>query len=259
MFRIFTISIIILLSGCKKATKSDEAPIFVSATPTIETTTTKMGETHTVRGIAEDPDGDTLEYRIISENNVDAKFENEKLKITGIENYFGNASVSYEVSDGDKKANGTITLNIINVDDPPTATNVTLTPLEAFVGDIMTTSNGYYEESVPDTVWILGDITDNNNFTWSNGFQNLNQINLLGKKINETADEMTGGLYNINRTTILIADNNYANAVFDYPNMQAVSNESFPANDPERYRSYFFIRGSETDIGWGGSLYEDEA
>lgn len=204
MFRIFTISIIILLSGCKKATKPDEAPIFVSATPTIETTTTKMGETHTVRGIAEDPDGDsfqyktlkdgvkvndtneytftidkkgitkidvvaynalsdtltrnfsaenqapvaqnksismleegtktynenelgsdpdgdTLEYRIISENNVDAKFENEKLKITGIENYFGNASVSYEVSDGDKKANGTITLNITNVDDPPTA------------------------------------------------------------------------------------------------------------------------------------------
>lgn len=107
-------------------------------------------------------------------------------------------------------------------------------------------------------MWILGDITRADGSIASNGFQNLNQINLLGKKINETADEMTNGLYNVNRTTILIADSNYANAIFDYPNMKTVSNETFPIDNPEIFRNHFFIKGSETDIGWGGSLYEED-
>ncbi|MFH1589394.1 MAG: Ig-like domain-containing protein, partial [archaeon] len=201
---LITLMIGFLGYGCPgNITKPDEAPIFVNATPTIETTITKMGETHTVRGTAEDPDGDSFQYKtlkdgikvndtneytftidkkgitkidiiayndlsdtltrnfsaenqtpiatnpnitlaeeesttlsnldsdpdgdsltrnITSTSNVNANFNsNGQLEITGLENYFGTASVNYRTSDGNASSNGIVSINFTNTADDPIA------------------------------------------------------------------------------------------------------------------------------------------
>lgn len=69
MKRNLLFSIIILLSGCKGPTPvtPDSPPYFVSGEPTAEVNTTKIGNSHTVKGTAEDPDGDDIDYETLKD------------------------------------------------------------------------------------------------------------------------------------------------------------------------------------------------
>ncbi len=71
--------------------------------------------------LGSDEDGDELSYKVMSTSNVNAKFENNKLEITGRKNYFGNASVDYQVSDGKDTDIGSIDIVFENVADDPIA------------------------------------------------------------------------------------------------------------------------------------------
>lgn len=191
--------------GCKGPTPvtPDSPPYFVSGEPTAEVTTTKIGNSHTVKGTAEDPDGDDIDYETLKDgvkvndnnedtftidkkgmtkiqivaynalsdtltkyfsaenqapiatspsismpeegtrtltdldsdpdgdsltrsitatSNVNANFNNNgELEITGIDDYFGPASVSYSSSDGEETSNGTVSINFTNTQDNPNA------------------------------------------------------------------------------------------------------------------------------------------
>lgn len=191
--------------GCKGPTPvtPDSPPYFVSGEPTAEVTTTKIGNSHTVKGTAEDPDGDNIDYETLKDgvkvndnneytftidkkgmtkiqivaynalsdtltkyfsaenqapiatspsismpeegtrtltdldsdpdgdsltrsitatSNVNANFNNNgELEITGIDDYFGPASVSYSSSDGEETSNGTVSINFTNTQDDPNA------------------------------------------------------------------------------------------------------------------------------------------
>lgn len=205
MKRNLLFSIILLLSGCKGPTPvtPDSPPYFVSGTPIEEVTNTNIGNSHTVKGTVEDPDGDNIDYetlkdgvkvndnneytftidkkgmtkiQIVAHNalsdtltkyfsaenqapiatspsismpeegtrtltdldsdpdgdsltrsitatsNVNANFNNNgELEITGIDDYFGPASVSYSSSDGEETSNGTVSINFTNTQDDPNA------------------------------------------------------------------------------------------------------------------------------------------
>lgn len=60
---IIVLSAVLLMSSCDLFTKSDSPPEFNSFIPTEETTTTKIGNTHTVTAEAKDPDGDSFQYK----------------------------------------------------------------------------------------------------------------------------------------------------------------------------------------------------
>lgn len=191
--------------GCKGPTPvtPDSPPYFVSGEPTAEVTTTKIGNSHTVKGTAEDPDGDDIDYETLKDgvkvndsneyiftidkkgmtkiqivaynalsdtltkyfsaenqapiatspsismaeegtrtltdldsdpdgdsltrsitatSNVNANFNNNgELEITGIDDYFGPASVNYSSSDGEETSNGTVSINFTNTQDDPNA------------------------------------------------------------------------------------------------------------------------------------------
>lgn len=68
--------------------------------------------------LGHDPDSDDLTYRVLEKENVDADF-NENLTITGLLDYFGPASIKYEVSDGVSKDTGNISIQIENIADLP--------------------------------------------------------------------------------------------------------------------------------------------
>lgn len=113
------------------------------------------------------------------------------------------------------------------------------------------------EESVPDTAYIAG------NIDWlslADGFRNVAQLNKIGEKINVMADSVTRGLYNINRTTIVIADSNFTHpdsvALFAYLNMVAVGNEEFPST-VEELKNYLTILGADSFLGGNGTFYEE--
>lgn len=84
-----------------------------------EETTKKIPQTD----LGSDPDGDNLSYNVTSTSNgLNASFENGELKITGEQDYFGNANVNYySVNDGEASANGTVNVTINNVADDPVA------------------------------------------------------------------------------------------------------------------------------------------
>lgn len=191
--------------GCKGPTPvtPDSPPYFVSGEPTAEVTTTKIGNSHTVKGTAEDPDGDNIDYETLKDgvqvndsneyiftidkkgmtkiqivaynalsdtltkyfsaenqapiatspsismpeegtrtltdldsdpdgdsltrsitatSNVNANFNNNgELEITGLDDYFGPASVNYSSSDGEETSNGTVSINFTNTQDNPIA------------------------------------------------------------------------------------------------------------------------------------------
>lgn len=191
--------------GCKGTTPvtPDSPPYFVSETPIEEVTTTKIGNSHTVKGTAEDPDGDDIDYKTLKDgvkvndnneytftidkkgmtkiqivaynalsdtltkyfsaenqtpiatspsismaeegtrtltdldsdpdgdsltrsitatSNVNANFNNNgELEITGLDDYFGPASVNYSSSDGEETSNGTVSINFTNTQDNPIA------------------------------------------------------------------------------------------------------------------------------------------
>lgn len=113
------------------------------------------------------------------------------------------------------------------------------------------------EESVPDTVYIAGEIDW---ISFADGFRNVAQLNKLGEKINVTADSVTNGLYN-NNTPIIIADSNFTHpdsiALFAYPNMYAVNNEEFPST-VEELKNYFVIYGIEIGLGFNGTFYDED-
>lgn len=205
MKRNLLFSIIILLSGCKGTTPvtPDSPPYFVSGTPIEEVTNTNIGNSHTVKGTAEDPDGDDIDYKTLKDgvqvndsneyiftidkkgmtkiqivaynalsdtltkyfsaenqapiatspsismpeegtrtltdldsdpdgdsltgsitatSNVNANFNNNgELEITGLDDYFGPASVNYSSSDGEETSNGTVSINFTNTQDDPIA------------------------------------------------------------------------------------------------------------------------------------------
>lgn len=69
-----------------------------------------------------DPDGDSLTRSITATSNVNANFNNNgELEITGIDDYFGPASVNYSSSDGEETSNGTVSINFTNTQDNPIA------------------------------------------------------------------------------------------------------------------------------------------
>lgn len=83
-----------------------------------EETTKKIAESE----LGTDPDGDELEYNVTSTSaGVNAEFKNGQLEITGEQDYFGNANVNYNVSDGEATDNGTISVTINNTPDNPNA------------------------------------------------------------------------------------------------------------------------------------------
>lgn len=72
--------------------------------------------------LGSDPDGDDLEYNVTSTSTgVGAEFKNGQLEITGMQDYFGNANVNYNVSDGEANSQGTVSVTINNTADNPTA------------------------------------------------------------------------------------------------------------------------------------------
>lgn len=81
----------------------------------------ESSKTISVDGLGTDTDGDALTYSITSKINVDANIENRNLIITGLNNYFGTASISFNVTDGDLTANGTINIEFTNTSDNPVA------------------------------------------------------------------------------------------------------------------------------------------
>lgn len=72
--------------------------------------------------LGSDPDGDDLEYNVTSTSTgVSAEFKNGQLEITGMQDYFGNANVNYNVSDGEGTDNGKVNITINNTPDDPNA------------------------------------------------------------------------------------------------------------------------------------------
>ncbi len=72
--------------------------------------------------IGHDLDGDNLTYLITSNtNNLDVKIENNKLKITGNEDYFGNDTVKVAVSDGVETRTANVYVEVVNTPDNPFA------------------------------------------------------------------------------------------------------------------------------------------
>lgn len=62
--------VLLFFSTCKKKTTSpDNPPEFKSYTPTEQTTTTKIGNTHTVTAEAEDSDGDSFQYKTFKDGS----------------------------------------------------------------------------------------------------------------------------------------------------------------------------------------------
>lgn len=83
-----------------------------------EETTTKIAES----ALGTDPDGDELEYNVTSTSTgVSAEFKNGQLKITGEQDYFGNANVNYNVTDGEANSQGTVSVTVNNTADNPKA------------------------------------------------------------------------------------------------------------------------------------------
>lgn len=78
--------------------------------------------TRTLTNLDSDPDGDSLTRSITATSNVNANFNNNgELEITGLDDYFGPASVSYSSSDGEETSNGTVSINFTNTQDDPIA------------------------------------------------------------------------------------------------------------------------------------------
>lgn len=114
---------ILIFLGCSLFTETEKDP--ENNPPIADNLTITMLEEGTYsinqNELGSDEDGDDLTYSVTSASNVDAKFEDGKLVITGRLNYFGSASVNYQVSDGNKSTNGVITAEITNVTDNPIA------------------------------------------------------------------------------------------------------------------------------------------
>lgn len=88
------------------------------AVTTDEETTKKIAESE----LGTDPDGDELEYNVTSTSaGVSAEFKNGQLEITGMQDYFGNANVNYNVSDGEGTDNGKVNITVNNTPDNPNA------------------------------------------------------------------------------------------------------------------------------------------
>lgn len=78
--------------------------------------------TRTLTDLDSDPDGDSLTRSITATSNVNANFNNNgELEITGLDDYFGPASVNYSSSDGEETSNGTVSINFTNTQDDPIA------------------------------------------------------------------------------------------------------------------------------------------
>lgn len=78
--------------------------------------------TRTLTNLDSDPDGDSLTRSITATSNVNANFNNNgELEITGLDDYFGPASVNYSSSDGEETSNGTVSINFTNTQDDPIA------------------------------------------------------------------------------------------------------------------------------------------
>lgn len=78
--------------------------------------------TRTLTNLDSDPDGDSLTRSITATSNVNANFNNNgELEITGLDDYFGPASVNYSSSDGEETSNGTVSINFTNTQDDPNA------------------------------------------------------------------------------------------------------------------------------------------
>jgi len=117
------------------------------------------------------------------------------------------------------------------------------------------------QESVPDTVWILGDIKNKDGYSYSKGFKNVAQLNEMAKKMNTMADSITNGLYNIDSTVIVIADSNFTHpdsvALFKYKNMVAVPNNVFPVDNEERRKKTLTIRSTYGIFAGNGTFFEN--
>lgn len=125
--------------------------------------------------------------------------------------------------------------------------------------------NGRYmsltAESVPDTVWILGEILINGTILYSQGFQNVEQLNTLAERINVGADSLTNGLYNRNSTTIMIADSNFTDpdsiSLFEHENMYVVDNdEFFESSNPTKTLQ---IKASPDVLGANATYFENDS
>lgn len=104
-----------------------------------EEETKKVGKNE----ITNNEDNLPLEHSVTSTSNgVTAQFVGDSLSITGDLNYFGSYEVNFQIQ-GETTDHGKVSGNITNIDDPPTATNVNITPLEAFVGDTIRHSYNY--------------------------------------------------------------------------------------------------------------------
>jgi len=118
-------------------------------------------------------------------------------------------------------------------------------------------------ESAPDTAFILGYIERDDGFVVSVGFQNVAQLNRQSGVINQEGNIVTKGLYNVDSTTIDIADTVFMNpdstALFEWVNMAPDSNNVFPVNNPEEFRKTLFIRASNNVLGGNGTFLENYA
>jgi len=114
-------------------------------------------------------------------------------------------------------------------------------------------------ESVPDTVFILGEIIIGGSYVYSQGFQNTDQLNTLAERINNMANQITNGLYNSDVTTIMIADSNFTDsdsiALFLYTNMHAVDNDEFFESNPTKSLQ---IKADPSVLGSNSTTYEDD-
>ncbi len=97
----------------------NQSPIATSKSITSdEETTTSIPEEE----LGYDPDGDELDYSIISTSSgIDAKFENNNLVITREKDFYGSAEINYRISDGEATANGKVSDEIKNTPDNPNA------------------------------------------------------------------------------------------------------------------------------------------
>jgi len=117
------------------------------------------------------------------------------------------------------------------------------------------------EESVPDTVWIVGNVKNEEGYIASVGFKNVAQLNEMAKKMNTMADSITNGLYNIGKTKIVIADTVFMSpdsvAKFLYSNMSAVHNDEFPVNNLDKLKKSLYITASNGTFAANATFFDN--
>ena len=110
-------------------------------------------------------------------------------------------------------------------------------------------------------MWIVGDVKNNEGYIASVGFKNIAQLNEMAKKMNTMADSITSGLYNIDRTKIVIADSVFMSpdsvAKFQYSNMSAVQNDEFPVNNLDKLKKNLYITASNGTFAANATFFEN--